>query len=78
MIRSAPSCFGREHAEQPNGTIADDGDGLSRADLGGDRAEPAGAEDVGRGEQARDQDGRGRSRSIPSFRIPVAPPGRQF
>ncbi len=48
---------GGEHPEEADGAVTDDGDGLARADLGGDGAEPAGAEHVGRGEEARDQVG---------------------
>ena len=47
--------LGGEHAEQPDRAVADDRDGLARAGLGGDGAEPAGAQHVGGGEQARDQ-----------------------
>jgi hypothetical protein len=39
--------LGGEYAEQPNGAVSNDGDGLARASLGGDRAEPAGAQHVG-------------------------------
>src|SRR5205085_2853409 len=45
--------LGGESAHEANGAIADDGDGLARADLGGDGGEPAGAEDVGRGKEVR-------------------------
>ena len=45
----------RENAEQADGTVAHDGDGLAWPDLGGDRAEPPGAEHVGRGEEAGDE-----------------------
>ena len=48
---------GGEHAEEADGAVTDDGDGLARADLGGDGTEPAGAEHVGGGEEARDQIG---------------------
>ena len=48
---------GGEHPEEADGAVADDGDGLARADLGGDGGEPAGAEHVGRGEVAGDQIG---------------------
>src|SRR3954464_15931919 len=54
---SAPACFAPgtqllacEHAEQADGAIADDGDGLARSCFGGDGGEPAGAEHVGGGE----------------------------
>ena len=47
--------LGRQHAEETDGAVADDGDGLARADLGGDGREPAGAEHVGGGEEVRDQ-----------------------
>ena len=46
---------GGEDAEQPDGAVTDDGDGLAGSDLGGDGGEPAGAEDVGGGQQAGDQ-----------------------
>ena len=49
---------GGEHAEQADGAVTDDGDGLAGADLGGDGAEPAGAEHVGRGEEVGDHVGR--------------------
>jgi hypothetical protein len=44
-----------ENGEQADRAIADHGDGLAGADLGGHRAEPAGAEHVGGGEKARDE-----------------------
>jgi hypothetical protein len=44
-----------EDGEQPDGAVTDDGDGLAGPGLGGDGAEPAGTEDVGGGEEARDQ-----------------------
>ena len=44
-----------EDAQQADRAVADHGDGLARAGLGGDGAEPAGAEHVGGGQQARDQ-----------------------
>ena len=47
--------LGGKHAEQPDRTVTDDGDRLARAGLGGDGTEPAGAEHVGCGEQARDE-----------------------
>jgi hypothetical protein len=46
---------GGEHGEQPDGTVADDGDRLSGAGFGGHGSEPAGAEDIGGRQQARDQ-----------------------
>jgi hypothetical protein len=46
---------GCQHGEQADGAVTDDHDGLAGAGLGGDGAEPAGAEHVGGGEQARDQ-----------------------
>ena len=52
MIRSAPSSLGRQDAEQADGAVTDDGDGLAGAGLGGDGGEPAGAEHVGGGQQA--------------------------
>jgi hypothetical protein len=42
----------RENAEEADGTVAHDGDGLARPDLGGNRAEPPGAQHVGRGKEA--------------------------
>ena len=59
MIRSAPSWRGGEDAQEADGAVADDGDGLARADLGGDGGEPAGAEHVGGGEVVRDEVGGG-------------------
>ena len=47
--------FGGEHPEQADGAVADDGDGLAWADLGGDGAEPAGAQHVGGGEEAGEE-----------------------
>ena len=55
MIRSAPSCVGGQDAEESDGAVTDDGDGLAGAGLGGNGGEPAGAEDVGGGQQAGDQ-----------------------
>ena len=55
MIRSAPELPGGQHAEQPDRAVADHGDGLARAGLGGDGGEPAGAEHVGGGQQVRHQ-----------------------
>ena len=46
---------GRQYGEQADSTVTDNSDGLPRAGLGGDGAEPAGAEHVAGGEQARDQ-----------------------
>ena len=46
---------GGEDAEQADGAVTDDGDSLARSDLGGDGGEPAGAEDVGGGQQAGHQ-----------------------
>src|SRR5438067_2133180 len=43
----------REHAEEPDGSVADDCDALSRCDLRRDRSEPAGSQDVGGGEETR-------------------------
>jgi len=45
----------REHGEQSDGPIPDDGDGLARSDLGGLRGEPAGTEHVGSCQKAGDQ-----------------------
>ena len=47
--------LGGQDAEQADRAVADDGDGLAGPHLGGDGAEPAGAQHVGGGEQARDQ-----------------------
>ena len=44
---------------QADRAVADDGDGLARAGLGGDGGEPAGAQHVGGGQQRRDQVGVG-------------------
>jgi hypothetical protein len=51
-----------QHAEQPDRSVADDRDGLARPDVGGDGAEPAGAQHVGGREQAGDQVVRGHAR----------------
>ena len=48
-----------EDAVEADGAVADHDDGLARADLGGHGTEPAGAQDVGGGEEARDQVGVG-------------------
>ncbi len=42
---------GSQYAEQADGSVADDGDGLAGSCLGGDGREPAGAEHVRGGEQ---------------------------
>ena len=47
--------LGRQHGEQADGAVTDHGHRLARAGLGRHRAEPAGAEHVGRGEEARDE-----------------------
>jgi hypothetical protein len=47
--------LGSKHGEQPDRSVAHDGDRLAGAGFGGHGAEPAGAEDVGRCEQARDE-----------------------
>jgi hypothetical protein len=47
--------LGGQHPHQPNGAIADHGDGLAGSDLGGVGSEPAGSEHVGGGQQRRDQ-----------------------
>jgi len=44
-----------QHGEQADGAITDHGNGLAGAGLGGDSTEPAGAEHVGGGEEARDK-----------------------
>ena len=46
---------GGEDGEQADGAVADDRDGLARSGLGGHGGEPAGAQHVGGGQQARDQ-----------------------
>jgi hypothetical protein len=46
---------GGQDREQTHGSVADDRDGLAGSGLGRDGTEPAGAEHVGGGEQARDQ-----------------------
>src|SRR5438067_2456098 len=43
----------RGHAEEPDGSVADDCDALSRCDLRSDRSEPAGSQDVRGGEETR-------------------------
>src|SRR5437763_2628982 len=43
----------REHAEEPDGSVADDCDALSRCDLSRDGSEPAGSQDVRGGEETR-------------------------
>ncbi|MGY2085897.1 hypothetical protein ACI790_19390 [Blastococcus sp. SYSU DS0539] len=43
--------LGRQDAEQADGSVADNGDGLARGGLGGDGGEPAGAQHVGGGQQ---------------------------
>jgi hypothetical protein len=48
---------GREDGAESHGAVPDDGDGLAGAGLGRDRPEPAGAEDVGGGQQRRDEVG---------------------
>src|SRR3982074_205081 len=47
-----PQLLGGRPGGQPDRAVADYGEGLARAGLGGDGAEPAGAEHVGSGEQA--------------------------
>jgi len=46
---------GREYRQQADRAVTDHGDGLAWAGLGGDRTEPAGAQHVRGGQQARDQ-----------------------
>jgi hypothetical protein len=46
---------GGQHGQQPDGAVTHHRDGPARTDLGRHGAEPAGAEHVGGGEQARDQ-----------------------
>jgi len=46
---------GREDGEQADRSVTDDRDGLAGPGLGGDGAEPAGAEHVRGGQQVRDQ-----------------------
>ena len=47
--------LGGQHRVQTDRPVSDYGYGLARAGLGGDRAEPAGAQHVGSGEEARYQ-----------------------
>src|SRR5207302_2732841 len=47
--------LGGQHGEEPHGSVADNGDRLARRDLGSGCSEPAGAEDVGGGEEAGDE-----------------------
>ena len=47
--------LGREHGEQPDGAVADDGDRGAGPHAAVDRGVVAGAEDVGEGEQGGDQ-----------------------
>jgi hypothetical protein len=46
---------GGQDGEQSDRAVADHGDGLARAGLGGHRAEPTGAQHVGGREETRDQ-----------------------
>ena len=46
---------GGQHGEQADRAVTDHGDGLAGLHVGGDGAEPAGAEHVGGGQQAGDQ-----------------------
>ncbi len=57
MMRSAPSCWAASTRAQPDRAVTDHGHGLAGADFGGDGAEPAGAEDVGGGQEVRDEIG---------------------
>ena len=50
--------FGCHHPEQSDRTVTDDNDCLAGPGLGGDGAEPAGAQHIGGGQQARNQVGR--------------------
>ena len=63
--------LGGQHAEQADRAVAHHGHRLAGADLGGDGAEPAGAEDVGGGQQARDQIGVGGTPGV-ATRVPSA------
>src|SRR5215216_2193792 len=51
--------LGGQHGEQADRAVTDDGNGPTRAGLGGDGSKPACAEHVGRREQARDEIRRG-------------------
>ena len=53
MICSAPSCLAARTPRSPTAPSPDDGDRLAWPRLGSDGAEPAGAQDVGGGQQAR-------------------------
>jgi hypothetical protein len=46
---------GGQHGQQPDRAVPHDRDGLVWAGLGGHRSEPARAEHIGGGQQARDQ-----------------------
>jgi hypothetical protein len=61
-----------QHAEKPDRAVADHGDGPTGPRLGGDRGEPAGAEHVGGGQQARDHAARP---AATSAQIPIASRG---
>ena len=49
--------LGGQHAAQAHRAVADHGHGLAGADVGRDGAEPPGAEDVGGGQEVRDEIG---------------------
>ena len=55
MICSAPSRLAGEHAAQPDGAVADDGDGVAGPNPGGDGAVVPGAVHVGQRQQRRHQ-----------------------
>src|SRR5437588_2161251 len=46
---------GSQHGKKSDCAVADDGDGLARRDLGRHGCEPAGSQDIGGGEEARDE-----------------------
>lgn len=55
MTRLAPSSAGREDRAQPDSAITGHGDGYAWLDASGDGGVPAGAHDVGQGEQAGEE-----------------------
>ena len=62
--------LGGQHAAQAHRAVAHHGHRLAGADVGRDGAEPPGAEDVGRGQQVRDEIG-GRNLGV-ATRVPSA------
>jgi hypothetical protein len=55
MLRSAPSCLAASTASRPTAPSSTTATVLPGPDVGGDRAEPAGAEHIGGSQQAADQ-----------------------